>query len=41
VPLPFAGVLRDSLLEAMAGGDGDLDWSALAKVAARRANLKN
>jgi 3-hydroxyisobutyrate dehydrogenase-like beta-hydroxyacid dehydrogenase len=41
VPLPFAGVLRDSLLEAMAGGDGDLDWSALAKVAARRANLKS
>ncbi len=39
VPLPFAGVLRDSLLEAMAGGDGDLDLSALARVAARRANL--
>jgi 3-hydroxyisobutyrate dehydrogenase-like beta-hydroxyacid dehydrogenase len=39
VPLPFAGVLRDSLLEAMAAGDSELDWSALAKVAARRANL--
>jgi 3-hydroxyisobutyrate dehydrogenase-like beta-hydroxyacid dehydrogenase len=39
VPMPFAGVLRDSLLEAMAAGDEDLDWSALALVAARRAHL--
>jgi 3-hydroxyisobutyrate dehydrogenase-like beta-hydroxyacid dehydrogenase len=39
VPLPFAGVLRDSLLEALAGGDEDVDWSALALVAARRAHL--
>jgi 3-hydroxyisobutyrate dehydrogenase-like beta-hydroxyacid dehydrogenase len=39
VPLPFAGVLRDSLLEALAAGDADLDWSALALVAARRAHL--
>ncbi|MDE2156623.1 MAG: NAD(P)-dependent oxidoreductase [Xanthomonadaceae bacterium] len=39
VPLPFAGVLRDSLLEALAGGDAELDWSALALVAARRAHL--
>jgi 3-hydroxyisobutyrate dehydrogenase-like beta-hydroxyacid dehydrogenase len=39
VPLPFAGVLRDSLLEAMGAGDLDLDWSALALVAARRAHL--
>lgn len=40
VPMPFAGVLRDSLLEALAGGDEDLDWSALSLVAARRANLE-
>ena len=39
VPLPFAGVLRDSLLEAVAAGDEDLDWSALSMVAARRAHL--
>jgi 3-hydroxyisobutyrate dehydrogenase-like beta-hydroxyacid dehydrogenase len=39
VPLPFAGVLRDSLLEALAAGDEELDWSALALVAARRAHL--
>jgi len=41
VPLPFAGVLRDSLLEALAGGDEDRDWSALSLVAARRANLRD
>ena len=34
-----AGVLRDSLLEALAGGDAELDWSALSLVAARRAHL--
>jgi len=39
VPLPFAGVLRDSLLEALAAGDEDVDWSVLSQVAARRANL--
>jgi len=39
VPLPFAGVLRDSLLEALAAGDEELDWSALSLVAAQRANL--
>ncbi len=39
VPLPFAGVLRDGLLEALAAGDADMDWSALSLVAARRAHL--
>ena len=39
VPLPFAGVLRDGFLEALAGGGEELDWSALALVAARRAHL--
>ncbi|GAB3793063.1 NAD(P)-dependent oxidoreductase [Dyella agri] len=39
VPLPFAGVLRDSLLEALADGDEDVDWSVLSQVAARRARL--
>lgn len=37
VPLPFASVLRDSLLETLAQGDADVDWSALAQTAARRA----
>ena len=39
VPLPLANVLRDGFLDALANGDGDLDWSALAEVAARRAHL--
>jgi 3-hydroxyisobutyrate dehydrogenase-like beta-hydroxyacid dehydrogenase len=39
VPLPFANVLRDGFLDAIANGDGDLDWSALAEVAARHAHL--
>ena len=39
VPLPFAGVLRDSLLQALATGDADRDWAALAEVAAQRAHL--
>ncbi len=39
VPMPTANVLRDAFLDALAHGDGDLDWSALADVAARRAHL--
>ncbi|MGE0564312.1 MAG: NAD(P)-dependent oxidoreductase [Pseudolabrys sp.] len=40
VPLPFASVLRDSFLDAIAHGDANKDWSAIALVAARRAGLK-
>jgi 3-hydroxyisobutyrate dehydrogenase-like beta-hydroxyacid dehydrogenase len=40
VPLPFASVLRDNLLDAIAGGDAERDWAALARVARRRAGLK-
>lgn len=36
VPMPFASVLRDNLLEAIAHGDGDKDFAGLATVAARR-----
>ncbi|KAB1073415.1 NAD(P)-dependent oxidoreductase [Methylobacterium planeticum] len=36
VPMPFASVLRDNLIEAMAHGDGEKDLAALARVAARR-----
>ena len=39
VPLPLAGLLRDSLLEALSAGDEDVDWSIMAQVAARRAHL--
>jgi 3-hydroxyisobutyrate dehydrogenase-like beta-hydroxyacid dehydrogenase len=40
VPMPLAGILRDGFLDALAHGDADLDWSALADVAARRAHLE-
>ncbi|MDR7038721.1 3-hydroxyisobutyrate dehydrogenase-like beta-hydroxyacid dehydrogenase [Methylobacterium sp. BE186] len=36
VPMPFASALRDTLIEAIAQGDGDKDLAALARVAARR-----
>lgn len=40
VPLPFASIIRDNFLDAIAQGDSHLDWSALAKVAKRRAEGK-
>ncbi len=39
VPMPFASVLRDNLLAAVAAGEADLDWAALARIASRRAGL--
>lgn len=39
VPMPFANVLRDSLMELIATGGADDDWVAMARVAARRAGL--
>lgn len=39
VPLPFANVLRDAFLDAIAHGDSKKDWAAIATVAARRAGL--
>ena len=41
VPMPFAAVIRDHFLEAIALGDGDLDWAALAEVSRRHAGLPN
>jgi 3-hydroxyisobutyrate dehydrogenase-like beta-hydroxyacid dehydrogenase len=37
VALPVASVVRDSLIEVLAQGDGDKDFAVLGKVAARRA----
>jgi 3-hydroxyisobutyrate dehydrogenase-like beta-hydroxyacid dehydrogenase len=39
-PMPFASVLRDHLLEAVAQGQGEWDWTALAEVARRHAGLR-
>jgi 3-hydroxyisobutyrate dehydrogenase-like beta-hydroxyacid dehydrogenase len=38
-PLPFAGILRDNFVDAIAHGDADKDWSAISAVALRRAGL--
>jgi hypothetical protein len=40
VALPLASLLRDHFIEAIAAGDGDKDWAALAAGAFRRAGLK-
>ncbi len=40
VPMPFASVVRDSLLEAIAAGEADLDWAAVARIASRHAGLR-
>ena len=40
VPMPFASVLRDNLLDAMSHGDGEKDLAALATVAARRSGQR-
>jgi 3-hydroxyisobutyrate dehydrogenase-like beta-hydroxyacid dehydrogenase len=40
VPMPVASLVRDHLLEGVALGDGDADWSALARLSARSAGLQ-
>jgi hypothetical protein len=40
VPLPFASLVRDNMIDAVGHGDADKDWSALALVARRRAGLQ-
>ncbi len=39
VPMPLAGLVKDRFDAAIAAGMGDLDWSALARLAARGAGL--
>ncbi len=39
VPLPFGAVLRERLLALLARGGEDLDWSAIAKLAAADAGM--
>ena len=39
VPMPFASVLRDRFVTAMARGNQDKDWSVIARVAAEDAGL--
>lgn len=39
VPMPFASVIRDHFIAAIANGQEKLDWSSLAEVSARNAGL--
>jgi 3-hydroxyisobutyrate dehydrogenase-like beta-hydroxyacid dehydrogenase len=39
VPMPTASLVRDHLLEGVAQGEGDRDWSNLARLCARNAGL--
>jgi len=39
-PMPFASVVRDQFLSALARGYGELDWSALALVAEEKAGVR-
>ena len=41
VPMPFAGVLRDKFISAVAHGMNDWDWSAIALVTAQQAGLRS
>jgi 3-hydroxyisobutyrate dehydrogenase-like beta-hydroxyacid dehydrogenase len=38
-PMPLASVVRDQFISALAQGQGDMDWSSVARVAARAAGL--
>jgi len=38
-PMPSVGVVRDRLITAIARGYGDLDWTALALIAAEEAGI--
>lgn len=38
-PMPLASLVRDHLLSALANGQGDLDWSSVARVSSRNAGL--
>jgi len=39
VPMPLGELIQEQLRQAIAAGDSDLDWSAVTRVAARRAGL--
>lgn len=39
VPMPTASLVRDRLISGLARGEGDADWAALARIAARDSGL--
>jgi 3-hydroxyisobutyrate dehydrogenase-like beta-hydroxyacid dehydrogenase len=38
-PMPMASAIRDRFLDAMAHGQGEMDWSSIARSAARQAGI--
>jgi len=40
-PMPVASLIRDNMISGIAQGMGDMDWSAVARVAALKSGLKN
>lgn len=40
-PMPFASIIRDHLVSAIANGQEHLDWSSISLVSARNAGLKD
>ena len=40
VPMPVASLLRDRLVESLANGRQDLDWTAIAVAVSEAAGLK-
>jgi 3-hydroxyisobutyrate dehydrogenase-like beta-hydroxyacid dehydrogenase len=38
-PMPIASLVRDRFVDAMAHGQGELDWSSIARVSARTAGI--
>lgn len=40
-PMPLASLIRDQVLSGLARGWGDLDWSAIAKISADNAGLRD
>jgi hypothetical protein len=39
VPMPIASLIRDRFISGLARGEGDSDWAALARLAARDSGL--
>lgn len=40
-PMPLASLVHDTLLSALAQGQGEMDWSSMTEVIARNAGLKS
>jgi 3-hydroxyisobutyrate dehydrogenase-like beta-hydroxyacid dehydrogenase len=41
VPMPVASLVHDHFLEGVAQGEGETDWSGLARLCARSSGLQS